>query len=143
MNHTKSSWKLLRSIMPSSKLIGFLIVGLLISLEIGATKDEIFRFNPKSANELKARGLTKDRLRKLDKVDKSWLKRTFRTNDAQIIDTIYDSLQESDGNCPCPYLLNAGGNICGGNSAYSKPGGDSPICYPIDVLEGGHPEDQE
>lgn len=34
-----------------------------------------------------------------------------------------------DGNCPCPYSLDASGNLCGARSAYSRTGGASPICY--------------
>lgn len=33
------------------------------------------------------------------------------------------------GNCPCPYSLDAAGNMCGGRSAYSRSGGASPHCY--------------
>ena len=31
--------------------------------------------------------------------------------------------------CPCPYDLDRRGNECGGRSAYSRPGGSSPVCY--------------
>lgn len=33
------------------------------------------------------------------------------------------------GTCDCPYDLMRNGRRCGGNSAYSKPGGRSPVCY--------------
>lgn len=33
------------------------------------------------------------------------------------------------GTCDCPYDLMRNGRRCGGNSAYSKPGGRSPQCY--------------
>ncbi|MBO6816401.1 MAG: SH3 domain-containing protein [Rhizobiaceae bacterium] len=39
------------------------------------------------------------------------------------------------GNCPCPYNTTASGRRCGGRSAYSRPGGASPLCYPSDVSE--------
>lgn len=35
--------------------------------------------------------------------------------------------------CACPYDLMRNGAACGGRSAYSRPGGASPICYPQDV----------
>jgi hypothetical protein len=35
--------------------------------------------------------------------------------------------------CACPDDLNRGGRRCGGNSAYSRPGGASPYCSPSDV----------
>jgi hypothetical protein len=37
------------------------------------------------------------------------------------------------GSCPCPYNVDRGGRRCGGRSAYSRPGGASPYCYPDDV----------
>ena len=37
------------------------------------------------------------------------------------------------GSCPCPYNLDRGGRRCGGRSAYSRPGGASPRCYPSDI----------
>jgi hypothetical protein len=35
--------------------------------------------------------------------------------------------------CACPEDLTLTGRPCGGNSAYSRPGGASPSCYPSDV----------
>lgn len=37
------------------------------------------------------------------------------------------------GACPCPYNRTKNGRSCGGNSAYSRPGGASPLCYAADV----------
>jgi hypothetical protein len=39
------------------------------------------------------------------------------------------------GNCPCPYNINRAGKPCGPSSAYSKPGGQSPLCYDRDVSQ--------
>lgn len=36
-------------------------------------------------------------------------------------------------NCPCPYNTTRAGRRCGKRSAYSRPGGASPLCYPSDV----------
>lgn len=33
------------------------------------------------------------------------------------------------GRCDCPYDLMRNGRRCGGNSAYSRPGGRDPVCY--------------
>lgn len=33
------------------------------------------------------------------------------------------------GTCDCPYDLMRNGRLCGGRSAYSRPGGRSPSCY--------------
>lgn len=35
--------------------------------------------------------------------------------------------------CACPEDLNRGGRRCGATSAYSRPGGARPLCYPTDV----------
>jgi hypothetical protein len=46
---------------------------------------------------------------------------------------IQESLANYPGPCPCPYNVMRNGRACGGRSAYSKPGGYSPICYATDV----------
>ncbi len=54
----------------------------------------------------------------------------------QVVDAIIKaSLRSYSGACPCPYNTMRSGRRCGGNSAYSKPGGRSPICYPSDVSD--------
>lgn len=35
--------------------------------------------------------------------------------------------------CACPYNAMRNGASCGGRSAYSRPGGAAPLCYPSDV----------
>lgn len=39
------------------------------------------------------------------------------------------------GNCPCPYNTTSRGRRCGKRSAYSRPGGASPLCYKSDVTD--------
>lgn len=46
---------------------------------------------------------------------------------------IQESLASYPGPCPCPYNVMRNGRQCGDRSAYSKPGGYSPICYESDV----------
>ncbi|MNL12784.1 hypothetical protein D3C87_1336610 [compost metagenome] len=46
---------------------------------------------------------------------------------------IKDSIENTPGNCPCPYHGDRRGRACGGRSAYSRPGGYSPKCYPDDI----------
>ncbi|MGP1354547.1 MAG: SH3 domain-containing protein [Parasphingopyxis sp.] len=41
----------------------------------------------------------------------------------------------SSGRCDCPDDRMRNGRRCGGNSAWSRPGGRSPICYPGDVSQ--------
>jgi hypothetical protein len=61
---------------------------------------------------------------------------SFAVTDAEIRDVIIkESLQSYPGNCPCPYNTMKNGRSCGGRSAYSKPGGRSPLCYPKDVSD--------
>jgi len=55
---------------------------------------------------------------------------------SQVVQEIINrSIRSYSGNCPCPYNYTASGRRCGGNSAYSRPGGRSPVCYPNDVTE--------
>jgi hypothetical protein len=46
---------------------------------------------------------------------------------------INQSISSYPGNCPCPYNVTRNGSSCGRRSAYSKPGGYDPLCYPRDV----------
>jgi hypothetical protein len=55
-------------------------------------------------------------------------------SDAQIRQAIIrESIAAYSGACPCPYNVMRNGRSCGGRSAYSRPGGAAPICYPRDV----------
>jgi hypothetical protein len=46
---------------------------------------------------------------------------------------IQQSIASYSGSCPCPYNVARNGSSCGRRSAYSRPGGASPMCYPTDV----------
>jgi len=60
----------------------------------------------------------------------------FASTDAEIRDMIIkESIQSYPGNCPCPYNTMRNGRRCGGRSAYSRPGGRAPICFPKDVTD--------
>lgn len=48
---------------------------------------------------------------------------------------IQQSTTAYPGNCPCPYFTDRAGRSCGRRSAYSKPGGYSPLCYDEDVTQ--------
>jgi hypothetical protein len=48
---------------------------------------------------------------------------------------IKESVASYPGNCPCPYNVDRAGRACGGRSAYSRPGGRSPLCYPEDISD--------
>jgi hypothetical protein len=78
----------------------------------------------------------------------SWrCKRNFIKRDLQCItvgeatddeirrEVIAQSIASYPGNCPCPYFSDSAGRSCGGRSAYSRPGGHSPLCYPNDVSQ--------
>jgi hypothetical protein len=55
-------------------------------------------------------------------------------SDAQVKQQIIrQSLAAYPGPCPCPYSVMRNGRSCGGRSAYSRPGGYAPICYPADI----------
>lgn len=40
------------------------------------------------------------------------------------------SIAAYSGNCPCPENRDRAGRRCGKHSAYSRPGGAAPHCYP-------------
>ena len=48
---------------------------------------------------------------------------------------VEESIEAYPGNCPCPYNSDRAGRRCGKRSAYDRPGGYSPKCYPSDVSE--------
>jgi hypothetical protein len=48
---------------------------------------------------------------------------------------IQESIASYPGRCPCPYNSAKNGSSCGGRSAYSRPGGYAPLCYPKDISE--------
>jgi hypothetical protein len=57
-------------------------------------------------------------------------------SDAQVKQRIIrESIAAYPGPCPCPYSVMRNGRSCGGRSAYSRPGGAAPICYPADVSQ--------
>ena len=57
-----------------------------------------------------------------------------RGSDAQIKQAIIkQSIANYSGNCPCPYNSASNGSRCGGRSAWSRAGGESPKCFPADV----------
>jgi len=57
-------------------------------------------------------------------------------SDAQIRQIlIKQSISQYSGNCPCPYNRASNGSRCGKRSAYSRPGGYSPLCFERDVSE--------
>lgn len=59
---------------------------------------------------------------------------SWAVTDAQIKkQMIAESIAGYPGNCACPYNTDRRGHACGRRSAWSKPGGYSPFCYPADI----------
>ena len=60
-------------------------------------------------------------------------------SDAQIIEKVIQDSRNAyyaTGHpCACPYDRARNGSSCGRRSAYSRPGGAEPKCYPKDVLK--------
>ena len=48
---------------------------------------------------------------------------------------IAQSINAYPGSCPCPYNRDRAGRRCGGRSAWSRPGGYSPMCYDTDISQ--------
>ena len=60
----------------------------------------------------------------------------IRITDGQIRkQMIAQSISQYSGSCPCPYFTDRAGRRCGGRSAYSRPGGASPLCYDSDISD--------
>lgn len=60
----------------------------------------------------------------------------YAQSDKEIKQKIIErSIRNYSGNCPCPYNTDRAGRKCGKRSAYSKPGGASPICYESQVTQ--------
>lgn len=59
-----------------------------------------------------------------------------QVSDAEIRQAIIkDSIAQYPGPCACPYNSARNGSSCGRRSAYSRPGGYSPLCYSRDVSQ--------
>lgn len=61
--------------------------------------------------------------------------RTTLTDDQVRQAMIEESIRSYSGSCPCPYSSARNGSRCGGRSAYSRPSGASPLCYPGDITD--------
>lgn len=48
---------------------------------------------------------------------------------------IEESISEYPGPCACPFNRASNGSKCGKRSAWSKPGGYSPVCYKDEVTK--------
>jgi hypothetical protein len=68
-------------------------------------------------------------------VGQSQQTKTAKTDDEIRQAIIAQSIASYRGNCPCPYNSDKAGHKCGGRSAYSRPGGASPVCYAKDVTQ--------
>ena len=56
--------------------------------------------------------------------------------DAEIKQLIISrSIAAYSGSCPCPFNTDRAGRRCGARSAYSRPGGASPLCFDNDVSQ--------
>jgi hypothetical protein len=57
-----------------------------------------------------------------------------RLTDQQLRQMVIEqSIKEYRGSCPCPYSVDRAGRSCGARSAWSRPGGAAPYCFPKDV----------
>ncbi|MGG6297761.1 hypothetical protein ACQ4M4_25495 [Leptolyngbya sp. AN02str] len=54
---------------------------------------------------------------------------TTTTSTGQSKGSIAPARSPRSGSCQCPYDYDSRGRSCGERSAYSRPGGDAPMCY--------------
>ena len=52
---------------------------------------------------------------------------------AIIVQSSRDQYHKTGKPCACPDDRMRNGRVCGATSAYSRPGGAAPLCYPTDV----------
>ncbi|MBV4491941.1 hypothetical protein HU760_015200 [Pseudomonas sp. RD9SR1] len=62
-------------------------------------------------------------------------KQNHMSDDQVAKQIIAESIASYPGPCACPFNTTRNGSSCGRRSAYSKPGGYSPICYREDVTD--------
>ena len=60
---------------------------------------------------------------------------TEKTDSEVKQELIRRSISSYSGSCPCPYNRDRAGRRCCKRSAYSRPGGASPLCYERDVSQ--------
>jgi hypothetical protein len=59
-----------------------------------------------------------------------------KLTDARIRRILIDESRAAySGSCPCPYDTDRAGRRCGRRSAYSRAGGESPLCFDHDVTK--------
>jgi hypothetical protein len=62
-------------------------------------------------------------------------KEEAKTDEDVTQELIRESIAKYPGTCPCPYNIDRAGHKCGRRSAYSRPGGYSPLCFASDVTK--------
>jgi hypothetical protein len=59
-----------------------------------------------------------------------------RVSDGEIRKRIIaESIANYEGPCACPYQRARNNSLCGRRSAYSRAGGEAPLCYDRDVTD--------
>jgi hypothetical protein len=53
----------------------------------------------------------------------------------QILQSSINEYRATGHPCACPYNTARNGSRCGGRSAYTRPGGAAPVCYPKDISD--------
>jgi hypothetical protein len=53
----------------------------------------------------------------------------------QIIQSSVNDYRATGHPCACPYNTARNGSRCGDRSAYIRPGGAAPVCYPKDITD--------
>lgn len=53
----------------------------------------------------------------------------------EVVDASISGYQAHYGNCPCPFNRAKNNSKCGKRSAWSKPGGQEPVCYVEEVTD--------
>ena len=54
---------------------------------------------------------------------------------SEIVRSSIASYKATGHPCACPYDSGRNGSSCGKRSAYTRPGGAAPLCYPKDISD--------
>jgi len=82
--------------------------------KIGIPRSSVTQKDTTNTKSAESTGLTDDAIRQL---------------------MIAQSIASYSGSCPCPYNTDRAGRRCGKRSAWSRPGGASPLCYTSDISD--------
>ena len=118
-----------QNVLSSSALVPIMTSPPVLVMAQAASPDPSFSSNPAPGAKAAPSGKPEQRDNK-SKVDAAL---TAAAIAAVIVKASRDRYHDTGKPCACPDDRARDGSACGGRSAYSRPGGAAPLCYPTDV----------